>query len=86
MSRYCIHNVVESMPCAECDAMPQNQPDSRDAEIARLSKLCNQSPTTPRCGGTLGAPNVMPPGGHEGTTRYFCPGCEDCSVEVVTNG
>lgn len=34
-----------------------------------------------RCGGT----GVLPPGGHEGTTRYACPGCEDCEPAPERN-
>lgn len=30
-----------------------------------------------RCGGS----GVLPQGGHEGTTRYACPGCPDCTPD-----
>lgn len=34
--------------------------------------------TEQRCGGTPGQPGIMPRGGDEGTTRWYCPGCTDC--------
>lgn len=65
--------------CRLCGWTVGHNPDApcEDALTVLDRAVAMTQPDT-RCGGKPGKPGVMPKGGDEGTTRWYCGGCVDC--------